>query len=60
MSEVKPRGLLGYMKEKTALPGEDLKSWATQWSALSVEDKETLLRWAHEQGDTNVAILKAA
>jgi len=23
MSEIKPRGLLGYMKEKTALPGED-------------------------------------
>jgi len=50
------RGLLGYMKEMTSLPGEGAAVFAEQWKLLTEEDKLVLLRWAHEQGDTNVSL----
>jgi hypothetical protein len=50
------RGLLGYLKEATSLPGEGAAVFATEWKKLTEEDKVTLVQWAHEQGDTNVVL----
>jgi hypothetical protein len=53
-SETTTRGLLGYIKEMTGLPGEGAMTFSAEWKKLTDEDKKDLLRWAHEQGDTHV------
>ena len=57
MTEAKlERGLLGYIKEHCGLPGEGAMAFGEQWKQLTADDKATLLRWAHEQGDTHVVL----
>jgi hypothetical protein len=56
MPELAPRGLIGYIKEMTGLRGEGAMVFQTMWKELTPEDKEDLLRWAHEQGDTHVVM----